>query len=96
VWLETCNYFSATHSRDDSHELFRRMAESSEYVFVDVDAQLREQAMQLHRQRLDKHWSLTDCVSFVVMQERGIHQALAHDHHFEQAGFEALLRRDPS
>jgi predicted nucleic acid-binding protein len=34
-------------------------------------------------------------VSFVVMERLGIRQALAYDHHFEQAGFEALLRRDP-
>lgn len=42
-----------------------------------------------------KHWSLTDCISFVVMQQRGIRQALTFDRHFEQAGYEALLRRDP-
>jgi predicted nucleic acid-binding protein len=53
------------------------------------------QGLELHSRRADKEWSLTDCISFFVMQERGIHQALAHDHHFEQAGFEALLRRDP-
>src|SRR6266851_7667037 len=51
--------------------------------------------LRLHAQRLDKEWSLTDCISFVVMERRGISRALAHDQHFEQAGFEALLRRDP-
>lgn len=40
----------------------------------------------------DKEWSLTDCASFVLMRERGVSEALAHDHHFEQAGFVALLR----
>ncbi len=40
----------------------------------------------------DKEWSLTDCASFVLMRERGLTEALAHDHHFEQAGFVALLR----
>ena len=35
---------------------------------------------------------LTDCISFVVMQERGIAEALTGDHHFEQAGFAALLK----
>ena len=43
----------------------------------------------------DKAWGLTDCVSFVLMEEHSVTRALAHDHHFEQAGFEALLRRDP-
>ncbi len=44
---------------------------------------------------MDQEWSLTDCISFIVMQQRGISPALTYDHHFEQAGFEALLRRDP-
>jgi uncharacterized protein len=41
--------------------------------------------------RRDKEWSLTDCISFVVMKERGLTEALTADHHFEQAGFKALL-----
>jgi predicted nucleic acid-binding protein len=40
----------------------------------------------------DKEWSHTDCLSFKVMRENDIAEALAHDHHFEQAGFRALLR----
>lgn len=40
----------------------------------------------------DKQWSLTDCLSFVVMQEQGLTEALTGDHHFEQVGFVALLK----
>jgi predicted nucleic acid-binding protein len=41
---------------------------------------------------MDKEWSLTDCLSFVVMQQRGLTEALTPDEHFVQAGFKALLR----
>jgi uncharacterized protein len=48
--------------------------------------------LSLYRSRLDKAWSLTDCISFVVMQRQGITEALTGDHHLEQAGFVALLK----
>lgn len=47
---------------------------------------------QFHAQRPDKEWSVTDCISFVVMQERGLEEALTSDHHFEQAGFRTLIK----
>lgn len=49
----------------------------------------------LFRARPDKSWSLTDCVSFVVMQRMGITDALTGDRHFVQAGFHALLAEAP-
>jgi predicted nucleic acid-binding protein len=51
-----------------------------------------EHGIRLYAARPDKDWSLTDCISFTVMQDRGIAEALTGDHHFEQAGFVALLR----
>ena len=48
--------------------------------------------IMLHAQRPDKSWSLTDCISFEVMKHLDILEALTEDHHFEQAGFRALLR----
>ena len=50
------------------------------------------QALERYVNRLDQGWSLVDCASFIVMETRRINQALAFDHHFEQAGFTALLR----
>ena len=44
------------------------------------------------RERPDKDWSLIDCISFVVMENEGIKDALTADQHFEQAGFRALFR----
>lgn len=49
-------------------------------------------AFDMYRAVTDKEWSLTDCASFKLMRERGVTEALAHDHHFQQAGFVALLR----
>ncbi len=59
---------------------------------VHVDAKLDEASWQLLKSRQDKEWSLVDCASFVVMQQRGIYKALTSDQHFEQAGFVRLLK----
>ena len=50
---------------------------------------------ELYGDRPDKSWSLTDCISFVVMTERGISDALTGDHHFVQARFRALHLPSP-
>jgi uncharacterized protein len=59
---------------------------------VVVDATLDLEAWNLFKARPDKSWSLVDCVSFTIMQQRGIAVALTEDHHFEQAGFVSLLK----
>jgi predicted nucleic acid-binding protein len=51
-------------------------------------------AFQLYRTRPDKEWGLTDCVSFTIMTDRGLTEALTTDDHFRQAGFRALLLDD--
>ena len=61
---------------------------------VIVEPQSRDRvraALDLYAGRLDKEWSGVDCLSMVVMSERGINDVLTHDHHFEQAGFALLL-----
>ena len=60
---------------------------------VPASSELFDRGIELYARRPDKSWSLTDCLSFVVMTERGLTDALTGDHHFEQAGFRALLRR---
>jgi predicted nucleic acid-binding protein len=47
--------------------------------------------LALYGQRLDKHWSFIDCVSFEMMRQHGVTDALTTDHHFTQAGFHTLL-----
>lgn len=66
---------------------------SADWVeIVHVDESLDKKAWQLLVNRLDKKWSLVDTVSFILMQERGMTEALTADHHFEQAGFVCLLK----
>lgn len=59
---------------------------------VPSDPELLEEGIQLYAKRPDKKWSLTDCVSFVVMQRESLTEALTGDKHFEQAGFVALFK----
>ena len=49
-------------------------------------------AVERFASRHDQRWSLTDCASFLVMEEMNLTEALAYDRDFEQAGFIALLR----
>lgn len=58
-----------------------------------VDRNLHDQAMRLLTERQDKSWSLCDAVSFVLMSQRAIFDALTTDQDFDQAGFARLLDR---
>ena len=58
---------------------------------VPLSEQLYRRSLDLYRQHQDKEWGLTDCVSFAVMRERKITDALTADDHFRQAGFRILL-----
>ena len=61
------------------------------FTVIPVSQPLFDQGIRLYSSRLDKDWSLTDCISFIAMQEQGLVEALTGDHHFEQTGFKALL-----
>ena len=77
-------------------QIFSRVLEDFEAnranLLVPANAETFERGVDLYHSRPDKRWSLTDCISFVVMSEEGITDALTGDHHFEQAGFQALLK----
>ncbi len=57
-----------------------------------VDENLHHQGFTLLRNRIDKNYSLCDAVSFIIMRERGINEALTTDKHFAQEGFNKLLK----
>ena len=59
-----------------------------------MSEELYSRALRLYRERPDKEWTLTDCVSFIVMEDRGITEALTTDEHFQQAGFDVLMRQE--
>jgi predicted nucleic acid-binding protein len=56
------------------------------------DHSIYQAGFELFASRPDKGWPLTDCISFVVMTERGLREALTADHHFEQAGFRPVFK----
>lgn len=94
VLAETLNAFSAggPFVRNVAGRLVETLRADSQVEIVVQTPALFAEALALYRERTDKAWSLTDCMSFSIMTKRGIKSALAHDRHFEQAGFKALLR----
>ena len=65
---------------------------SAHFEIEPASRELFDAGWELYKSRPDKEWSLTDCFSIVIMQNRGIADALTGNHHFEQAGFRALLK----
>jgi predicted nucleic acid-binding protein len=92
VLNETANSLSRPQFRAAVVEFYRRLQTSFRIEIVFVNEYLWNKGWKLYEERLDKSWSLTDCFSFVVMQEREIKETLSTDRHFEQAGFRAILR----
>ena len=93
VLVETLNYFSSfgPRARLKIAQIVRRLFERTD---VEVIPQTEESfllGVALYEERLDKSYSLTDCISMNVMRERGITNALTSDHHFSQEGFHILL-----
>jgi predicted nucleic acid-binding protein len=82
-------------TRATAVEGYRRVHRDPQIIVVAFDGDLIAQAVTLYQAREDKDWSLTDCLSFLVMTQRQIDGALTSDHHFQQAGFRSLLRETP-
>ncbi len=71
--------------------LYAELVARPDVRIVPFSAELFAAGLELYAQRPDKEWSLTDCISFVVMTRDGVSEALTGDKHFEQAGFHKLL-----
>ncbi len=90
VLIEVGNALSAI-DRGAANRFIERCYETSNMRIVSVDTPLLLRALTLYASRDDKDWGLTDCISFVVMADQGLMDALAADRHFVQAGYRALL-----
>lgn len=92
VLTEVADAMAAPEQRPNFLTLLEQLQADSALTIVPPTESLFQRGLALYTARADKAWSLTDCISFVVMDEHGIADALTGDHHFEQAGFTALLR----
>jgi len=92
VLVEVANALANCERREDAGRYVERLFTSPELVVEKTTEDLLQRGLTLYLARSDKQWSLTDCISFVVMQERGLTEALTEDHHFEQAGFNPLWK----
>ncbi len=92
VFDEVVTFFTSRGRHAKAVEIGRRLLESPSVSLVQVDEELFHGGWEYLQQRSDKRYSLTDCISFVLMQRLGIMEALAFDAHFFQAGFQILPR----
>ena len=92
VFTELADGLARTPDRHLFRLVWDDFARHARHRLVWPDESLYRQGVDLYDSRPDKQWSLTDCISFVVMEQHGVGEALTGDHHYEQAGFVALLK----
>jgi len=96
VLTEVVNTFSTVAWRPVAISVMGALEDSiqtGDAEVIHVDRALWQRGWQLFCGRSDKGWSLTDCISFIVMRDRNLTRVFTSDHHFRQAGFEALIDR---
>ena len=79
------------HIRRQAVGLIDDMQLDPAWMLIRQTPELFDRAFDLYRRRLDKGYSLTDCMSMVVCTDLGISDVLSHDRHFAQEGFTVLL-----
>ncbi|MCG3159526.1 MAG: hypothetical protein JMDDDDMK_00515 [Acidobacteria bacterium] len=91
VLLEVADAFCKPKSRGKVIAYLNGLRQMCHLQIIPLSQDLRNKAWELYCNRPDKGWGLTDCTSFVVMEQEEITEAFTSDHHFEQAGFTKLL-----
>ena len=92
VLLELGNACARAEDHTDFLALVQGLRASPRIHIVPLDSRLFDRGLRRMAERSDKDWSLTDCISFLVMEDTAVTEALTGDRHFEQAGFTALLK----
>ena len=92
VLMELADALSAPEARATVVAFLTAVRADQLFDVVGYDQQVYQAGFDMFAARPDKAWSLTDCISFGVMTERGLTEALTADHHFEQAGFRAVFK----
>ena len=80
------------HKREMALNALKGLWEDPDIEIVHQTHEQFEKAVRRYSERPDQRWSLTDCASFLEMEDRGLSEALAHDRDFVQARFVALMR----
>lgn len=78
--------------RDAALDIVDKLHQDSSVEIIPQTSQLFAEALLFYRQRRDKSYSLTDCASMLIMRQQNLSDALTFDRHFQQEGFNALLR----
>ena len=92
VLIEVGDGLSRVRHRQLAIDIRASLLQSQRVEIVQCSDDLEKRAWDLYTQRPDKDWGMTDCVNMTIMQERGIRSILTADRHFEQAGYEILLK----
>lgn len=96
VLLEIGNSLCKQRYRQGAVQLLYSLEADPKVEIVLLSEDLYTRSFQFYCNRPDKEWGLTDCISFTVMQDREMIEALTTDEHFQQAGFRALPREGSS
>ncbi len=91
VLTEVADALAGPESRPLFPALYNRLCANPNVTIVPPTLDLFQEGIDFYARRSDKAWSLTDCISFLVMRRYGLTDALTGDHHFRQAGFRAVL-----